>query len=455
MILMLSKHSTVVLSALAFIFVFIFVGQTAQARVDWGLSFGYNWPSGSYRANVNTYDTYDNKIGTERRQGYQADEFIEKGAASVTESPKFDDGVRLAAWATRDGEDYQHGMASAVYYFNIPPTAHSVKIKISYDGEVDEKDSKDAIVGRVWIKRVQAGKDYEKYYPKEETPKGQDKPLYGDTFVLRANKHHETITVSTDNYNIGGVMELHVVAEGKQRVDVKYVEVKAYRSEYRPRVVTRYYSDYAWRPWYDYTYSYFYVGPSYYYGDGFYIRYNYPRYGYYYGSIRRHHNNYLHSYYSRHPRSRHLRRGHVSGENSRHRLNRWTQGHTNARRGFRSNSGRGRRSANVQRSRTRIRQALGNRSRRSLSGGSSRIRGSTGSSIKRRSTSLSRSGRGHGLRQAPSRGSSHSRSRSRSIRGGSSRSRSRSMGHSSSRGRSHGGRRGRSSSRGGSRGRRR
>jgi hypothetical protein len=57
-------------------------------------------------------------------------------------------------------------MASAVYYFNIPPTAHSVKIKVSYDGEIDDKDAKDAIVGRVWIKRVQAGEDYKKYYPK-------------------------------------------------------------------------------------------------------------------------------------------------------------------------------------------------------------------------------------------------------------------------------------------------
>ncbi len=203
-------------------------------------------------------------------------------------------------------------------------------------------------------------------------------------------------------------MELHVVAEGKQRVDVKYVEVKAYRSKYRPRVVNRHYSDYARRQWHDYTYSYFYVGPSYHYGDGFYLRYSYPRYGRHYGSIRRQYNNYLYGRRYKYSRSRHLRSRHTA-RGRRHRLNRWTQRHTNARSGFRSSYGRGRRSADVQSSRKRIRQALGNRSQRSLSDNPGRTHGSTGSSTRRHSTSSSQTRQGRNMRQAPSEGGSRGR----------------------------------------------
>ncbi len=463
--IMLRRHLTATLSALAFIIAFIFIGQSAQADWNWDIGFRYNWPGRSY----SSY-RYDNKIGTERRQGYQADDFVERGQASITESPLFDDGIRLAAWATRHEEDYEHGMASAIYYFDLPSSAHSVKIKVSYDGEADEKDSKEAIAGRVWIKRARIGEDYEKYYPKDEKYEGVDKPLYGDTFVLRARKHSETIQVSVDDYRINGVMELHVVAEGKQRIDIKYIELEAYTSYYEPRVVTRYYSDYAWRPWYDYTYSYFYVGPYYHYGDGFYLRYTYPRYSHYYSSIRRRHSSYLYGYYSRHPRSRYVRRSYSRGTRrvwSRDRLNRWTRDHADARRSYRGTSGRSRGPVAVQKSRSQIRRALGSRSGRSptvtpsLSGrpgiGSSRsrtgsyrsapaqTRGSTGLSIRRRSSSSIQSGRGRSMRQAPSRSSS------RSMRSSPSRSRSRGTGRSFSSGRSRGGMRsGRSS--GGSRG---
>jgi hypothetical protein len=349
-----------ILSAIAFTLVLMFAGQSAQA--DWGVSF-YGEVGGP------RYSYYGDRLTSDYRRGYQIDDWIERGASSVTESPIFTDGVRLASWATRYEDDHDFGMASAIYFFEIPPNSRSMRIKIYYEGEIDRGNFNSGITGRVWIRRAYADDDYAEYNPDEGQFEDAEEPLYGDTFVLRPNKHLEILRMSAEDHVIDGMMELHVIAEGQQRVDVKYIEVETYAYLPSVRVVNRYYKDYTWRPWYDYTYSYFYTGPVFHFNDHFYVRYTYPRYRSNYVSIRRRYSSYLHGYYVKHPnrRVRWVNVDRVSrGKRrtwDRNQLNQWSREHDEARRSYVVTSTKKRRSADVRKSRTRVRSVLARHTR--------------------------------------------------------------------------------------------
>ena len=358
---MLRERLMITLPAMAFVLVFAFIGQSAQA--DLGVSFTAELNSPLY-----TYQ-YGDRIASEYRRGYQVDDWLERGSSSVTESSIFADGIRLASWATRYEEDYDHGLASAIYFFEVPSRARSIRVKISYDGKADRSDLDGDIAGRVWIRRAHMGDDYEEYYPSEGRYEGADEPLYGDTFILRARKHLEILRLSADDHVVDGTMELHVVAEDGQRIDVKYIEVESYSYLPSARVITRYYRDYVWRPWHDYTYWYFYTGPVYHFADYYYVRYTYPRYRHHYVGIRKRYNDYLSGYYIKRPH-RHVRWVDVAYVRKgtrrtwdRSRLSRWTSDHEEARRSYKVTSMKTRRPADVQKARTRIRSVLANRSR--------------------------------------------------------------------------------------------
>ena len=77
LIRMTGKRSTVILSTVAFIFALVFTGQSAQA--DWGISY-----YGAARAP--RYDGYGDRIASEYRSGYQVDDWLERGASSITDS---------------------------------------------------------------------------------------------------------------------------------------------------------------------------------------------------------------------------------------------------------------------------------------------------------------------------------------------------------------------------------
>jgi hypothetical protein len=285
----------------------------------------------------------------------------------------FNDGLRLAAWATGYEDDYEYGVASAIYFFEVPSRVRSVRIKISYDGEANRSDIGDEIAGRVWIRRATIGNDYEEYYPSEGRYEDVDQPLYGDTFVLRARKRLEILRLSASDYADDGMMELHIVAEGRQRIDVKYIEVETYSYAPKVRVITRYYKDYTWQPWNQYAYWYFYTGPTYHFGDYYYVRYTYPRYHDNYIGIRFSFNRYLTGYYVRYPHYRHTRWTHVPRVSrgtrrtwGRGRLGRWTSSHNEARRGYVVTSAR-RSPVEVRKSRTQVRSVLSSSSRRSPS----------------------------------------------------------------------------------------
>ena len=358
-------------------FSFILMGQSAQA--EWGVSFQGGVGSSNYAY-------YGDRITSDYRRGYQADDWVERGSSSVTESPVYSDGVRLTAWSTKYEDDYDYAIASAIYFFEIPSRARSVRIKISYEGEADRDYLDDGIIGRVWVRRSRISDDYEEYYPREGRYEDVDEPLYGDTYVLRARKRFEIIRMSADDHTIDDMMELHVVAEGRQRVDVKYIEVETYSSLPSVRVITRYYGDYQWKPWSDYTYWYFYTGPVFHFSDYYYVRYTYPRYHNHYIDIRRNYNNYLQVYYKKRP-GRHVRWVNVARVSKgtrrnweRGKLNRWTSSHEDTRRGYRvMTSSRSVRSVDVQKSRTRIKSTLSSHTRSSPA----TVRARTGSSSTR------------------------------------------------------------------------
>jgi hypothetical protein len=174
---------------------FIFIAQSAFADLGISVSAEYNSPYSSY---------YGDRINNEYRRGFQTDDWVERGSSSVTESPIFSDGIRLASWSTNDEENYDYGIASAIYYFEMPAEARSARIKVYYDGDGYRDDTNNEIAGRVWIKKTAVGDDYEEYSPSDGKYESVDKPLYGDTFALEANKHLEIIRISAKDHTEDG-----------------------------------------------------------------------------------------------------------------------------------------------------------------------------------------------------------------------------------------------------------
>lgn len=273
---------------------FILAALTAPSWADWGVAVGYEF--------VYDYDTlYSNLISREHRDGADLDDWIERGSATVTASPVFPNGVRLAGWATDWTYDYEEeyfdiALASAIYYFEIPPQARYIKIKIFYRGEGERVfDEIDEIAGKVWIRNYERERLRRRY-------EGDD-TLYGDTFLLRANRRSETIRIPAEDHVKNGIMEMHVVVEDGMLLDVDYIVVESYRWLPEVRVVRRYYRIYDWWPWRRYTYIYFYDGPWFYPTDyGYYICWTYPAYDRFYLSLRFSYRERLGRYYARYPR---------------------------------------------------------------------------------------------------------------------------------------------------------
>ena len=295
------------------------------------------------------YDEYDylsDRLSREHRDGSDVDEWIERGSATITASPRFEDGgTRLTAWASQhEGDDsYEFAIASAIYFFEIPEQAQHIEILVRYRGEPNESYFEDAepIAGRVWIRNLQreATRSYD--------DKGTDETRYGDTFVLRAKRRSETIKLAVAGHtDEEGLLEMHVVAEDGQQIDIEYIDVSTYHKQHDIRVFPRYAQQYHWQPWHRYTYSYFYDGPFYYGTDlGYYFRWTYPFYDRSYLSIRSAYGDYVHRYYTARHRPYYYYRSyprpvnvpvHVNNPPGRNRtsLNRWSADHETARREY-------------------------------------------------------------------------------------------------------------------------
>ncbi len=250
---MLSKRSATILAVMVMALVFTFAGRAA---------FGDNI----------TRRTDRHGMISEQRRGYDVDDWIERGASSVTESPRFDDGIRLAARAAQRADDY--ALASAIYFFQIPERARTIRIKVDYEGKSGGDDFDGDSVGRVWIRSTRAadgrGRDYRRTGRFEDA----DEAMYGDTFVLRERKRHEEIEIPARGHTFDDTMELHVIAEDGQIIDLKRIEVKTYTLSPDVRVVNREYRETGTRRYS--AYWHFYAGPVHLFGNRHYVRYVYP-----------------------------------------------------------------------------------------------------------------------------------------------------------------------------------
>ena len=293
------------------------------------------------------YDYYSDRLSREHRTASDVDEWIERGNATITASPRFEDGVRLTAWAndTQNTDDYEFAIASAVYLFEIPAGTQYIEVLVRYRGEphhLEIEDYEEPIAGRAWIRNTKREATRSGYY--DENAK---ETRYGDTFVLRAKNRSEHIKIPAVGHVKDGWMELHIVAEGGEQVDVEYLEVSTYHRQPKVRVIQRYTPTYSWRPWHRYTYLYFYDGPVYYAtDDDYYLRWSYPVYDHHYLSIRSYYGGYLgryrgyypsayYRYYSPYYGSYHsYYRGTPKVYQQRTQLNRWSAQHETTRRQY-------------------------------------------------------------------------------------------------------------------------
>ena len=317
------------------------------------------------------YDYYADRLSREHRIASDVDEWIERGNATITASPRFEDGVRLTAWAnntenTENTDDYEFAIASAVYLFEIPAGTQYIEVLVRYRGEphhLEIEDYDEPIAGRAWIRNTKRETTRSGYY--DENAK---ETRYGDTFVLRAKNRSEHIKIPAVGHVKDGWMELHIVAEGGEQIDVEYLEVSTYHRQPKVRVIQRYTPTYRWRPWHRYTYLYFYDGPVYYATDSdHYLRWSYPVYDHHYLSIRSYYGGYLgryrgyypsayYRYYSPYYGSYHsYYRGTPKVYQQRTQLNRWSAQHETTRRQY----SRSRLSANSrQEGRTAVRRSV-------------------------------------------------------------------------------------------------
>ena len=293
------------------------------------------------------YDYYADRLSREHRVASDVDEWIERGNATITASPRFEDGVRLTAWANdaQNTDEYEFAIASAVYLFEIPAGTQYIEVLVRYRGEphrLEIEDYEEPIAGRAWIRNTKRERTRSGYY--DENAK---ETRYGDTFVLRAKNRSEHIKIPAVGHVKDGWMELHIVAEGGEQIDVEYLEVSTYRRQPKVRVIQRYTPTYRWRPWHRYTYLYFYDGPVYYATDyDYYLRWSYPVYDHHYLSIRSYYGGYLgryrgyypsayYRYYSPYYGSYHsYYRGTPKVYQRRTQLNRWSAQHETTRRQY-------------------------------------------------------------------------------------------------------------------------
>ena len=188
------------------------------------------------------------------RDAADAEDWIERGRASVTDSPVFRDGIRLTASAAEAGEEFEPGLASAIYRFVVPEQADYLKITVRYK----DASKDDEVAGRLWIKTV----DNE---AQREIDQEEGAPFYGDSFVLRSDRTSETIYVPSWRHLEDSSLEMHIVAEGKDCLDVKYIRVEYLEQEPAGITVAHHFCDDYWYRWprHRYVYHYYYWGPCY------------------------------------------------------------------------------------------------------------------------------------------------------------------------------------------------
>jgi hypothetical protein len=197
--------------------------------------------SGAYR-----YD-YEQEITLTReyRKARETDDFLERGDARVTESPIFEDGIRLSAQGFESEAEPRFSLASAIYFFDVPRRAESVAITVSYISN----QASDEVAGRLWVRDV--------------TKSDEGQTRYGVTFALSPERRREKVHLAASRYiDRNGILEANIVVQNREELDVEYIEIEAYDHTPKIRVVERY-NYLPPRPWHQYYYHYYYTGPYY------------------------------------------------------------------------------------------------------------------------------------------------------------------------------------------------
>ena len=200
-------------------------------------------------------------VSTEFRYAAQLNEWFVRGDAAVSASPVFERGLRLAAWDDRDPQAATRvAVATAVYFFQIPDAARSIRIEACYRAAPEATDKR--LAGFIFVRNTAVERQYAQKYQLDATPT-EEPAFYGHTYLLPADQVIMTLNVPTTDHVVNGVLEVHLSAGAGQVLDLSYIKVTTFgemvpvRVEYAPSTL------YVPNP-YQYTYIYYYAGPWFY-----------------------------------------------------------------------------------------------------------------------------------------------------------------------------------------------
>jgi len=217
-------------------------------------------------------------LSAENRYGANFNEWFVRGDAVVSASTVFSQGVRLAAWDGQNENDLSRvAVATAVYFFQIPPEAVSARIDVGYRADppplfANSANSPQA-AGFLFVRNQSVERRVAPQGDAAAAP--ADEPGFaGDSYLLPANQAQQAVDIPVADRVANGVLELHLVAGAGQVLDVQYIQVSSFAAEAALAPVVPMPSvNYVPDP-YQYTYFYYYTGPSYYPYGGFYAGFN-------------------------------------------------------------------------------------------------------------------------------------------------------------------------------------
>jgi len=209
-------------------------------------------------------------VSSEFRYAEQLNEWFVRGDAAVSASPAFPRGLRLAAWDERDPQVANRvAVATAIYFFQVPANARSLKIEACYRAAPESADKR--IAGFIFVRNTAVEREYARKYRLEATP-AEEPAFYGHTYLLPADQVIMTLDIPTTDHVVDGVLEVHLSAGAGQVLDLLYVKVTAFGDEVAVRVEQAPSTLYVVNP-YQYTYIYYYAGPWHWPRGGVFVRF--------------------------------------------------------------------------------------------------------------------------------------------------------------------------------------
>ncbi len=209
-------------------------------------------------------------VSSEFRYAEQLNEWFVRGDAAVSASPAFPRGLRLAAWDERDPQVANRvAVATAIYFFQVPANARSLKIEACYRAAPESADKR--IAGFILVRNTAVEREYARKYRLEATP-AEEPAFYGHTYLLPADQVIMTLDIPTTDHVVDGVLEVHLSAGAGQVLDLLYVKVTAFGDEVAVRVEQAPSTLYVVNP-YQYTYIYYYAGPWHWPRGGVFVRF--------------------------------------------------------------------------------------------------------------------------------------------------------------------------------------